>query len=184
VTQFADDYEAQPRSLVEIEALACSYLSRSGLLEGDWIDVFEVMSSLGFRDEVLSTKAMMGAHSLANAKVNTISMSREMRKGLRDDDLKFRYVWGHEIGHLAMHRGPGLKARVAGVGNKSFSFIPREKSAEFQAWIFSRALFLPRSIIRAGLYDDLAYQVGLPDFALEKRIGDIALDAKNALFKR
>jgi hypothetical protein len=184
MTQFTDDYEAAPRTLQEIEELAASYVSIAGLLPGDWIDPFEFMSSLGFRDEVLSTRQMMGAHSFANARVNTISMTRQMSKGLRENNERYRHIWGHEIGHLAMHRGPGLKARVSGPrGNAVVSFIPRIKSAEFQAWLFSRALFIPRSLLRDGIYDGLDYRIGIPLFAIEKRIEDIAADDRNELFK-
>jgi hypothetical protein len=183
MTQYSHDYEAAPRSLAEIEELALAYLSRAGLLPGDWLEPLELMSALGFKDEILSTKEMAGAHSFTNAKVNTISMSRQMSQGLRKKDCGFRYIWGHEIGHLAMHRGPGLKARVAGAGNQAFSFIPRERSAEFQAWLFARALFVPRTILRSGIYEGLDYQIGIPEYAIEKRLEDIDLDSKGVLFR-
>jgi hypothetical protein len=183
MTQFSDDYEAAPRSLREIEELAETYLGVSGLLPGDWIDPFEFMSELGLKDEVLSTKKMNGAHSFANATVNTISMTWEMSKGLREENPYFRYVWGHEIGHLMMHRGPGLKARRAGAGNKSYSFIPRANSAEFQAWIFSRALFIPRSMLLFGFYEDMNFQLGVPEYAIDKRLVDLELDQLGHLFQ-
>ena len=184
MTQYSDDYEATPRSLKEIEDLGASYLARAGLLAGDWIDPFEVMSELGFRDEVLSTRQMMGAHSFTNAKVNTISMTRQMRQALRNDDMGYRYIWAHEIGHLGMHRGPGLKARVAGqFSNKSYNFIPRERSAEFQAWLFARALFVPRHMLQNGIYEGLEYQLGIPLYAIEKRLDDIQADELGMLFR-
>ncbi len=184
MTQYSDDYEAVPRTLKEIEGLAAAYVSRAGLLAGDWIDPFELMSELGFRDEVLSTKQMMGAHSFTNATINTISMTRRMRQGLRQNDVGYRYIWGHEIGHLGMHRGPGLKARVAGaIGNKSINFIRRERSAEFQAWLFSRAMFAPRLVLQDGIYEGLDYRLGIPLHAIEKRLEDIRADANGVLFR-
>jgi hypothetical protein len=175
VTSIPDDYEVPRRSLEEIEAEANRLVGLAGFLPGDWIDPNEFMSSLKFKLLVKPASQMMGATSFASAKDNTISVTREMSKDLRYRNPKARYTWAHEVGHLALHRQPGLKARMAGAGNLYLASIKDDESAELQAWKFARAMFVNRTALLAEPSDQrLSSLLEIPAYAIELRRIEVA----------
>jgi hypothetical protein len=170
-----DDYPVPFRPLSEIEREMDRLRAFAGYLSKDRIDPDEFMSALGIKLSVLPTKKMGGARSFATAPDNTIWADREFSKDLRAGEPKCRHTWGHEVAHLALHRGSGPKARLAGDGNRSLVHIPGEISAECQAWKGSRALHMPRELFTASLSEaEIAEFVGLPIIAVEYRLREIA----------
>jgi hypothetical protein len=170
-----DDYPVPFRSLSEIEGEMDRLRAFSGFLTRDRIDPDEFMSSLGIKLSVLPHKKMGGARTFATAQNSTVWADREFSRDLRDGEIKCRHTWGHEIAHLALHRGSGPKARLAGDGNKSLVHIPDDISAEVQAWKGARALFLPRGLLNSARREaEVAALVGLPVYAVEMRLKEIA----------
>src|SRR5690606_19415566 len=113
-----------------------------------------------------------GAHCFANARDNSISVTREMSKMLREGDPLSRYRFGHEFGHLALHRGLGLKPLMSSEGNRQYTFIPPEQSAERQAWQASRALFLPKDVLLLDA-GELVKRFVIPIEAARQRIDEV-----------
>lgn len=180
-----DDYPVPYRSLREIEAEMDRLRAFAGFLSRDWIDPDEFMSSLGVKLSVLPNKKMGGALTFATAQDSTIWADREFSRDLRRGDLKYRHTWGHEIAHLALHRGSGPKARLAGDGNRSLAHIPDDISAEVQAWKGSRALFLPRGLLEASRSEaEIVVLVGLPDYAVAMRLKEIAEFDRSQLIEK
>ncbi len=180
--KIADDYPVPEMTLEEIENAANILIKRAGLLPGDWIDVDAFMSELNFKLVPRKLSEMKGAELFADAASNSISITSELSRKLRANDEKVRYTWGHEIGHLTLHRGPGLKARKSDGGNTEYSFIPKHSSAESQAWKFSRALFVHREYLLSPRSNaDLAKKSGIPDYAIAKRRDDVRETRKLAV---
>lgn len=175
-----DDYSGRHRPLPEIEAEAGRFRSFSGLLDNDWIDVDEFMSSLGFKFKVESQSSMDGSESFADAKEGVIGLTADLSRRLRKNEFKARYVWAHEIGHLALHRGPGLRARKAGAGNKVLKFVSPESSEELQAWQFARALFVPRNTLINLTDEQISEKVGIPAYGIKLRREEIETNRRTA----
>ena len=170
-----DDYPVPFRSLREIEDEMNRLRAFAGYLSKDRIDPDEFMSALGNKLSVLPIKKMGGARSFATAQNNTIWADREFSRDLRMGEPKCRHTWGHEVSHLALHRGSGPKARLTGDGNRSLLHIPDELSAECQAWKGARALHMPRELFGDSLSDlEIAKVVGLPVYAVELRLKEMA----------
>jgi len=184
--ELIDDYPVPYRSLREIEDEMGRLRGLAGLLDSDQIDPFEFMSALHIKFAVRSTSQMQGALSFATAQDNTIWATRELSKGLRLCEPKYLHTWAHEIAHLALHRGSGPKARMGGQGNRSINFIREENSAEHQAWLGARALFLPRSELLLGLtIEEVAVKVGLTPRIVQMRVDEIAdFDSRDPFARR
>ncbi|ODT20499.1 MAG: hypothetical protein ABS54_14020 [Hyphomicrobium sp. SCN 65-11] len=173
--ELIDDYPVPFRSLREIEDEMNRLRKLAGLLECDKIEPFEFMSLLHIKFAIRPESQMSGAISFATAQDNTIWATRVLAKGLRLGEPKYLQTWAHEVAHLALHRGSGPKARMAGQGNRTINFIPEENSAEHQAWLGARALLLPRSELSLGLeIEEIAAKVGVTPFTVEKRLKEIA----------
>jgi Zn-dependent peptidase ImmA (M78 family) len=72
---------------------------------------------------------------------------------LRFGDPHARYVIGHALGHMFLHRGSAPKARKLN-DNKTLPFIDKDEAAERQAWKFARALFVTRFDLTSGKSDE------------------------------
>jgi hypothetical protein len=174
MTNIPDDYPVVPLALNEIEEIMDRLRAAAGLLPHDRIVPDEFMSAVGFKFHVQQTTKMQGAETFALAAENTIWSTWDFSKRLRLGDRECLYTWGHEVGHLALHRGPGPKARLAGKGNKKLAFIPERESAEGQAWLASRALFLPRAIlIQDADLIAVGNKTGVPIRAVRERLDDV-----------
>ena len=98
----------------------------------------------------------------SDAVVGQIFCRRRVSRGLRFGDPWARYLIGHELGHMFLHRGCAPKARKVH-GNKTLAFIDEDESGERQAWKFARALFVTRYDLTSGEFDeDVAIRVGIP----------------------
>ncbi|MGE0698577.1 MAG: ImmA/IrrE family metallo-endopeptidase [Hyphomicrobiaceae bacterium] len=169
-----DDYPVSPKSLPEIERAMNALRAQSGLLEQDRIEPYEFLSALGFKLEVQSSSKMLGARSYADSSQNAIFVTREVAKGIRLRQPRYLYLWGHEVSHLVLHRGGGLKARQSRDGAQAATFLRREESAERQAWTAARALFAPRSLlVDSRQATEIAARVGIPGYAVKKRFLDV-----------
>lgn len=127
-----DDHRVPRRTLEEIEAEADRCRSFAELGQDGRIDVFQLLNAIGIK-LVVKSDADMGqdeAYSMAGAR--QILCRRSISKGLRFGVPYSRYLIGHELGHVFLHRGPAPKARKLG-GNREFSFVDKEESAERQA---------------------------------------------------
>jgi hypothetical protein len=151
----------------EIEAEADRCRSRGQRAEDGRIDVFGLLSNWNIR-LIVKSDADMGKEE-AYSVADRIHCRRAVSRGLRFGDPQARYVIGHELGHIFLHRGAAPKARKVD-GNKKLGFISEEESAEVQAWKFSRALFITRLDLMSGEDDeDLALRVGIPSYAVGRR---------------
>jgi hypothetical protein len=130
--------------LEEIESEATRCRSFAKLDQDGRIDVFQLIDALALKLVVKSDAAMGDNEAYALADENMICCRRSISRGLRFGDPHARYVIGHELGHIFLHRGSAPKARKVG-GNRTLSFIDEEESAERQAWKFARALFVTRA---------------------------------------
>jgi len=156
-----DDYRVPPWTLDEIESQADRCRSFAKLDQDGRIDFFQLLNALGLKLVVKSDMAMGDNEAYALADQNMICCRRSISRGLRFGDPHARYVVGHELGHIFLHRGSAPKARKVG-GNRTLAFIDEDESAERQAWKFARALFVTRGDLESGETDeDIGVRVGL-----------------------
>jgi hypothetical protein len=144
---------------IESEADRCRSFAKLDL-DGR-IDIFQLLKALALKLDVKSDADMGDNEAYSLADQNMLCCRRSISRGLRFGDPHARYVIGHELGHIFLHRGSAPKARKVG-GNRTLAFIDHEESAERQAWKFARALFVSRSDLASGETDeDIGVRVGL-----------------------
>lgn len=168
-----DDHRVPRISLEEIEAEADRCRSYAQVDKGGRIDVLQLLKALNVKLVVKSDADMADAEAFSEADERQICCRRSISRGLRFGDPHARYVIGHELGHMFLHRGGAPKARKVG-GNRQLSFIEKDESAERQAWTFARALFVTRLDLTSGEQDeDVAIRVGIPSGAVELRRDEV-----------
>jgi hypothetical protein len=156
-----DDYRAPRRALEEIESEADRCRSSAQLDEDGRIDIFELLKAWDIKLRIKSDAEMGDAEAHSLADTQEIRCRRSISCGLRFGDPHARYVIGHELGHMFLHRGSAPKARKVG-GNRTLVFIAEDESAERQAWKFARALFVTRLDLASGESDEeVGVRVGL-----------------------
>jgi hypothetical protein len=164
-----DDHRVPPISLEEIESEADRCRSYFQLDSSGRIDVYELLKALKITLIVKSDAGMGDDEACSKADEREISCRRSVSRGLRFGDPHARYVIGHELGHMFLHRGSAPKARKIG-GNRQLAFISEDESSERQAWKFARALFVTRLDLTSGEGDeDVAIRVGIPPGAVSLR---------------
>jgi len=175
-----DDHRAPPMTLDEIEAEAdrCRSYSKSDV-DGR-IDMFQLLKALNVKLDIRSDSEMADQVAYSLAGLRQIRCRRSVSRGLRFGVPDARYVVGHEIGHVFLHRGSAPKARKIN-GNEKPAFISEDESAEMQAWKFARALFVTRFDLTSGEDDEaVALRVGIPTGAVSLRREEVrkAMQAK------
>ena len=134
------------------------------------------MAAWGVKLVVQKKSKMSGAEAYSLAQAQQIFCVREISRGLRFGDPHSRYVIGHELGHMFLHRGAAPKARKQ-EGNRTLAYIDKEESAERQAWKFARALFVTRQDLGTGESDEhVALRVGMPESAVAMRREEVQAD--------
>jgi hypothetical protein len=175
-----DDHRVPPMTLEEIEAEADRCRSY-GRTDGDGrIDMFELLKALNVKLDVRSDSEMADQVAYSVAGLRQIRCRRSVSRGLRFGVPEARYVVGHEIGHMFLHRGSAPKARKID-GNERLAYISENESAETQAWKFARALFVTRFDLTSGEDDEaFALRVGIPTGAVSLRREEVrkAMQAK------
>lgn len=153
----------------EIESEANRCRSVAPLDESGRIDIFELLKAWNIELAVKSDTAMGDAEAYSAANIQEICCRRSISRGLRFGDPHARYLVGHELGHMFLHRGSAPKARKVG-GNRTLVFVSEDESAERQAWKFARALFVARLDLTSGESDEeLGVRVGLATGPVSKR---------------
>lgn len=166
MSKFWDDIPVAARSLREIEQRADQLRLRAGYTIDDRIVHPTLLARVNIRLTARSGAQMAGAKALASPKrgEDEVFAVSGFEAAIRDDvDPYVRFDFGHELGHLLLHRESGLmKPRMVG-GNKQLKFVRVEESAEFQADQFARAFLLSRGFSFWGQPDEvIARIVGMP----------------------
>jgi Zn-dependent peptidase ImmA (M78 family) len=161
---------------VEIETGANRCRARAVLAADGRPNLDQLLSAWSIRLVPLKESKMEGAEAFSVAHQQEIFCVRAISRGLRFGDPHARYVVGHELGHMFLHRDQEPKARKIG-GNRELVSVKEERSAERQAWKFARALFVPRDDLRFGESNEgIALRVGIPEGAVELRREEVQAD--------
>lgn len=173
-----DDYPVAPRTLEEIEAEADRCRARAILAADGRLNLDQLMRAWRIQLVIQKESKMGGAEAYSIAPQQQIFCLRAVSRGLRFGDPHARYVIGHELGHMFLHRGESPKARKVD-GNRDLASVKEEVSAERQAWKFARALFVPRQDFGRGeSNEDIALRVGIPEGAVGLRREEVQADVQ------
>jgi hypothetical protein len=164
-----DDHRVPPRSLEEIEAEANRCRAFAPIDIDGRIDMFGLLKAWSITFRPKSDSEMGDDEAVSSAKTHEIFGRRNISQGLRFGEPHARYVVGHEVGHMFLHRSDSPKPRKIS-GNTTYAFIHENESSERQAWKFARALFITREGLNSGdSDDDIAFRVGIPVEAVQTR---------------
>lgn len=173
-----DDFSVPRRTLKEIEAEADRCRTLAVIAADGRLNLDQLISAWSIKLRVERESKMGGAKAYSLAQQQQIFCVREISRGLRFGDPHSRYLIGHEIGHMFLHRGAAPKARTA-EGNRILAYIDKEESAERQAWKYARALFVTRQDLATGESNEqIALRVGIPESAVSMRREEVQADIK------
>jgi Zn-dependent peptidase ImmA (M78 family) len=173
-----DDFDVPRKTLKEIEAEADRCRALAVLAADGRLNLDQLMAAWGVKLVIERKSKMGGAEAYSLAQTQQIHCIREIARGLRFGDPHSRYLVGHELGHMFLHRGVAPKARKV-EGNRTLAFIDKEQSAERQAWMFSRALFVTRHDLGTGESDEqIALRVGISEGPVALRREEVQADIK------
>jgi Zn-dependent peptidase ImmA (M78 family) len=173
-----DDFSVPRRTLKEIEAEADRCRTLAILAADGRLNLDQLMAAWSVKLVVERKSKMGGAKAYSLAQAQQIYCIQEISRGLRFGDPHSRYVIGHELGHMFLHRGVAPKARKA-EGNRTLAHIDKEESAERQAWKFARALFVTRRDLGTGESDEqIAFRVGISEGPVAMRREEVQADIR------
>jgi len=155
VTDEFDDYPVQWLSEEGCERSASAQRKMLGIDVGPLPHIMEVLElarkripkAKGLELLARPDEVMGRAHAFANSQDGEIVAQQTIVEGALDDAPLSRYVIVHELQHIVHH--PGRRKYRVMTGNEGPKFIADGHSAEKQADMLARAIFMPPAMVWA-----------------------------------
>ena len=130
----------------DIEAAALAWSNLGAHEDRGVVDIIRLYELAKVALLVRSDAEMGEDEARAAPSLNRVFVRASLLRRVERGDLDAKMILAHEAGHVALHRGPEMKARKVD-GNAEMRFIHEDESAEKQGWKFARALAMPLAIV-------------------------------------
>lgn len=142
-----DDRQTRPMFPEEREALADTWLGKSGEQHGGPVDIHKILKLADINFAEWSVEKMGADRARAYPHLKTIVARPRLYQDAKRGESAALMDIAHEFSHCVINDGHLAKPLKA-AGNASLTWIDERESEENIAWQLARAIMMPRAYVR------------------------------------
>lgn len=158
------EYEAPPKSRVEIRFLANRLRDFLGIQEVVYVDIVQLIERLHLNDEnfsivVVEDGELDGKYAETIPELNRIIVSNSTYLGALNGNKRDRFTLAHELGHYLLHDDVTIK--LARMSHEIENDTPHYCRVEWQANTFAAEFLVSKDLVKGMTPDEISVKCGV-----------------------
>lgn len=158
------EYEAPPKSRVEIRFLAKSLRDFLGLQEVVCVDIVQLLERLHLNDDdfsfvVVEDNEIIGKYAETIPELNVIIVNNSTYLGALSGNKRDRFTLAHELGHYLLHND--VITKLARTNDEKHKVTPHYCKVEWQANTFAGELLVSKNLVVGMTPSEISEKCGV-----------------------